>query len=322
MTFLSAWRLVFVLVPVALVVAYLLVARNRPKVAARFASTDLLASVAPRRSGWQRHLPWAALLASLIVGVLAFAQPALALYTPKERATVMLTLDTSRSMEADDVSPSRLAAAQDSARKFISELPEGLQVGLVTYDYSANLIRPPTDDRASLLAALDTIELGNGTNTGAGLDTALTAVENVPPDADGQPAPAAVILMSDGTPTVGTGLLSPEESVEEQSVRAAELGVPISTIAFGTDEGTVFAEGELIPVPSDPETLAAIAAATGGEAFTAESAAELGSVYDAIGSAVGYDREDVDVSAWMAGLALLLGALAATAALVWTQQLA
>lgn len=84
----------------------------------------------------------------------------------------------------------------------------------------------------------------------------------------------------------------------------------------------MFAEGELIPVPSDPETLAAIAAATGGEAFTAESAAELGSVYDAIGSAVGYDREDVDVSAWMAGLALLLGALAATAALVWTQQLA
>jgi Ca-activated chloride channel family protein len=215
-----------------------------------------------------------------------------------------------------------LAAAQDSARKFIAELPEGLQVGLVTYDYSANLIRPPTDDRVSLLAALDTIELGNGTNTGAGLETALTAVENVPPDADGRPAPSAVILMSDGTPTVGTGLLSPEASVEEQSVRAAEMGVPISTIAFGTDDGTVVAEGDVIPVPSDPETLAAIAAATGGEAFTAESAAELGSVYDAIGSAVGYDRETVDISAWAAGLALLFGALAAAAALVWTQQLA
>lgn len=322
MTFLSGWRLLFLIVPVALAVAYVLVARNRPKVAARFSSTDLLASVTPRRSGWQRHLPWVALLASLVVGVLAFAQPAVAMYTPKERATVMLTLDTSRSMEADDVSPSRLASAQASARKFITELPPGLQVGLVTYDYSANLVRPPTDDREALLASLDTIQLGNGTNTGAGLDTALTAVENVPPDADGRPAPAAVILMSDGTPTVGTGLLSPEQSVEEQSARAAELGVPISTIAFGTDEGTVVAEGDVIPVPSDPQTLAAIAEATGGEAFTAESAAELGSVYDAIGSAVGYDRETVDISAWVAGLALLLGALAAAAALIWTQQLA
>lgn len=322
MTFLSAWRLVFLLVPVALVVAYLVVARHRHKVAARFSSTDLLASVAPRHPGWQRHLPWVGLLTAIVVGVLAFAQPALALYTPKERATVLLTLDTSKSMEADDVSPSRLAAAQDSARQFIGELPPGLQVGLVTYDYSARLLRPPTTDREALLSSLDTIELGEGTNTGAGLETALTAIQNVPPDADGQKAPSAVILMSDGTPTVGTGLLSPEQSVDEQTARAAGMGVPISTIAFGTDSGTVTADGKQIPVPSDPQTLAAIAEATGGESFTAESAAELGSVYDALGSAVGYDRETVDVSAWAAGVALLFAALAAAAALIWTQQLA
>jgi len=322
MTFLSAWRLVFIVLPIALLVAYFVVARNRAKVAARFSSTDLLASIAPRRSGWQRHLPWAGLVASLIVGVLAFAQPALAIQTPKERATVIMVLDTSLSMEADDVAPSRLAAAQASARTFVDELPQGLQVGLVTFDYSASLQRPPTDDHAALLSAIDLISLGNGTNTGAGLETALDAVESVPVDEDGQKAPAAVILMSDGAPTVGSGVLSADESVDEQTQRAAQLGVPISTIAFGTDDGIVYSEGEMISVPSDPQTLAAIAEATGGEAFTAESAAELGSVYDAIGNAVGYDLETVDVSAWVAGLALLLGCLAATAALVWTQQLA
>lgn len=322
MTFLSGLRLLLLVVPVALAVAYVLVARNRPRVAARFSSTDLLASVAPRRSGWQRHAPWIALLSALVVGVLAFAQPALAMYTPKERATVMLTLDTSASMQADDVAPSRLAAAQDAARAFITELPPGLQVGLVTFDYSAVLAQPPTTDRAALLRSIDTLKLGEGTNTGAGLETALTAIENVKPDADGNQAPAAVVLMSDGRPTVGTGLLGPEESVAQATDRAQQLGVPISTIAFGTDEGTVSISGERIPVPSDPETLAAIAQATGGEAFTAESAAELGSVYDAIGSAVGYDEELVDVSAWAAGLALLFAALAAVFALIWTQQLA
>ncbi len=322
MTFLSGWRLLLLVVPVALAVAYLLMARNRPRVAARFSSADLLASVAPKSSGWQRHLPWVALLSALVVGVLAFAQPALALYTPKERATVILTLDTSASMQADDVAPTRLAAAQDAARTFISELPSGLQVGLVTYDYSAALTQPPTTDRSALLRSIDTLELGEGTNTGAGLETALTAIENTKPDADGNRAPAAVVLMSDGRPTVGTGLLDPEESVSEATTRAQELGVPISTIAFGTDDGTVTIDGEKIPVPSDPQTLASIAQATGGEAFTAESATELGSVYDAIGSAVGYDEELVDVSAWAAGLALLFAALSAGFALIWTQQLA
>lgn len=126
--------------------------------------------MAPKSSGWQRHLPWVALLSALVVGVLAFAQPALALYTPKERATVILTLDTSASMQADDVAPTRLAAAQDAARTFISELPSGLQVGLVTYDYSAALTQPPTTDRSALLRSIDTLELGEGTNTGAGRD--------------------------------------------------------------------------------------------------------------------------------------------------------
>ena len=133
MTFLASWRLVFILAPVALLVAYLLAQRSRRRAAVRFSSVDLLASVAPRRPGWQRHVPAAAFLLAVIIFVFAFAQPATLVRTPKQRATVVLTLDTSGSMVATDISPDRLAAAQQAARNFVQALPKGIQVGLVSF---------------------------------------------------------------------------------------------------------------------------------------------------------------------------------------------
>ncbi len=322
MTFLAGWRLLLLLVPVLLLVAFWAASRRNRATAVRFSSTDLLASVAPRRSGWQRVIPWLLLTGAMAIGVLGFAEPAAEVQVPKERATVMLTLDTSRSMNADDVSPSRLRAAQDAARTFVSGLPSGLQVGLVTFDGSARLQRAPSTDRAALMRAIDALQLGDGTDTGAGLEVSLDTIQAAPPDAEGKQPPAAVVLMSDGTPTIGTSDLSPQAAVRAQAQRASGMGVPITTIAFGTEDGAVVIEGETVPVPVDPESLAGIADQTGGQAFTAESAAELGSVYDAIGSAVGYDTETRDISAWFAGGAFVLAALAAAAALVWRQALA
>ncbi len=123
MTFLSAWRLVLLVLPVALLVGYLLVQRRRHTQVLRFTSVDLLDSVAPRRQGWQRHVPAAAMLLTLVVLTLAFAEPAVAMRTPKDTATIMLTLDTSASMTATDVAPSRLAAAEAQASKFVEDLP-------------------------------------------------------------------------------------------------------------------------------------------------------------------------------------------------------
>src|SRR6478736_6657665 len=148
MTFLSAWRLLLLAVPVALLVAYVLVQRRRHVQVLRFTSVDLLDSVAPRRQGWQRHLPAAAMLLTLVVLTLAFAQPAMALRTPKDRATIMLTLDTSASMTSTDVAPSRLDAAQAQATTFVQDLPPGIQVGLVSFDSAARLLVPPTTGRA------------------------------------------------------------------------------------------------------------------------------------------------------------------------------
>ena len=321
MTFLEPVRLVLLLVPVALVAAFWVAGRRRRATATRFAGTDLLASVAPRTSGWQRWVAWSLLTVAMAAGVLGFAEPAAEIQVPKERATIMLTLDTSKSMEAQDVAPSRLAAAQAAARSFVAGLPPGLQVGLVTYDGTARLEQAPSPDRAALNRAIDGIDLGAGTNTGEGLALALNAIENVPPDADGRRPPAAVVLMSDGTPTVGTADLTPEAAVAAQAERAKEAGIPITTIAFGTEDGVVVIDGERIPVPVDPEALAGVSEASGGQTFTAESASELGSVYDAIGSAVGYDTETRDISAWFAGAAFLLAALAGVAALRWSSAL-
>jgi Ca-activated chloride channel family protein len=321
MTFLSSWRLVFLVAPVLLALAYLVALRRRQKVAVRFTSLDLLASVAPRRPGWQRHVPAAAMLGALVVLTLAFAQPALAERTPKANATVMLTLDTSASMTSGDITPSRLEAAKVEARAFVNGLPKGLAVGLVSFDSTARVLSSPTDDRATVLAAIDALTVGGGTATGAGIDLALSTLGAQPLGSNGKPVPSAIVLMSDGSPTIGEGDLSPAESADNAAANARKAGVPIDTIAFGTADGTVTVQGRTVPVPFDPTTMARIAQEAGGKSFTAQSADELSSVYDQIGRDVGYDVHTKEITALVTGIALALAVMAAAAALFWTQRL-
>lgn len=212
MTFLSGWRLIFLVAPVLLAFAYVVMQRRRHSDVARFTNLALIDSVAPTRSGWQRHIPAVALLGSLVVMTLAFAQPALAIPVAKDRSTILLALDTSASMTATDVAPNRLQAAEEEARTFISGLPEGIQVGLVTFDSSARLIVPPTADRAAVTSALDSLGVGGGTATAAGIRTSLAAIAGIPKGDSGKPAQAAIVLMSDGTPTVSDGLESPVQA--------------------------------------------------------------------------------------------------------------
>jgi Ca-activated chloride channel family protein len=281
----------------------------------------MLASVAPRRPGWQRHIPAAVLLGALVLLVVAFAQPAQALRTPKQRATVILTLDTSGSMIANDVAPSRLAAAQDAARGFVNALPRGVQIGLVTFSDNASVAVAPTSDRSTVLAAIGGLQAAGGTATADAIDLGLKAIAALPPGAAGKPAPAAIVLMSDGSPTIGQGDLSPEQSVTNAATAAKQAGVRINTIAFGTQNGTVTIQGQAIPVPSDPAAMAQIASTTGGHTFTAQTAGQLKSVYNQIGRVVGYDVHRHEVTAWFTGIGLGLVLLAAICAIVWTQRI-
>lgn len=321
MSFLTPWRLVFLVLPLLLLVGYLVVQRRKHAQVLRFTSVALLDSVAPRRSGWQRHVPALVMLLALVTLTLAFAQPAWAMRTPKDRGTIMLTLDTSASMTATDVAPSRLAAAEAQAIRFVEKLPDGIQVGLVGFDASSRLLVPPTTDRAQLTAALQSLEVGGGTATAAGIKESLSAIAAVPKGDDGTVTPAAIVLMSDGAPTVPEGDLSPQEAADAAAAEAKAASVPINTIAFGTSGGVVTVQGQDVAVPYDPQSMNRIANESGGHFFEAESGDQLASIYDQIRRDVAYVTQTRELTAAFAGGALLLAVLAAGGALLWTQKL-
>jgi Ca-activated chloride channel family protein len=320
-SFAEPGRLVILVIPVALLIAYVVAQRARRKYALRFTSVDLLASVAPRRPGWQRHVSAVLMLAAVAALVFGFAKPTGTKKVARQRGTVMVTIDTSGSMAATDVAPKRLVAAQAAARRFVEGLPSGLKIGLISFDSNARLLVTPTSDRVPVLAAINALTVGGGTATGAAINTALQSIAALPAGANGQKAPAAIVLMSDGSPTIGINGEDPVQSVADQTAAAKTAHVPIDTIAFGTPNGTVTVQGEAVPVPADPQAMAAIASGSGGKSFTASTGSELNAVYDQIRKVVGYDTVPTDLTEWYVGLALILAVLTAGAALVWLQRI-
>ncbi len=321
MNFEEPWRLAILAAPLALLLAYVVAQRSRRKYALRFTSVDLLASVAPKRPGWQRHVSAVLMLAAVSALVFGFAKPTATKKVARQRGTVLLAIDTSGSMAATDVTPSRLVAAQTAARRFITGLPAGLKVGLLQFDTTARVLVAPTSDHTPVIAAVDALSIGGGTATGSAIDSALAAATSLPAGADGKKAPAAVVLMSDGSPTIGQAGQTPEETVAAATAAAKKAGVPIDTIAFGTSGGTVTIQGESVPVPADPQAMAKIASGSGGKSFTATTGNQLNAVYDQIRRTVGFDTVRTDVTEWFIGLALLLAVLTAGAALVWMQRI-
>lgn len=327
MSFEEPWRLAILVVPAALLVAYIVAQRTRRKYALRFTSVDLLASVAPKRPGWQRHVSAVLMLAAVAALAFGFAKPTGTKKVARQRGTIILAIDTSGSMAATDVTPTRLVAAQVAARNFIAGLPKGLKIGLMSFDSSARVLVVPTTDHAPVLAAVDALQTGDGTATGVAIQTALDSVATLQPGADGQKAPAAIVLMSDGSPTVGRdGQASDAQQSVTDAVAAAKTAkVPVDTIAFGTDSGSVTIHtslgDETVPVPADPEAMAAIASGTGGKSFTATTGKELNAVYDQIKKVVGFDKVPTDLTEWFVGLALILAILTSGAALWWMQRI-
>jgi len=321
MSFDTPGALALVILPVLLALAYVVVQRRRRKYAVRFTSVDLLASVAPRRPGWQRHVPAALLLAAVTLLVVSIAHPTTSRRVARNRAAIILTLDTSASMSSDDVAPSRLQAAEEQAANFVKGLPDGLQVGLVSFDRTARVLVSPTTDRSTVLAAVGNLRVGPGTATADAIDVSLEAIKSIPATADGTPVPAVVVLMSDGTPTVGRDDLSPAQAVTQASEAARTANVPVNTIAFGTAQGTVRVNGQSVSVPVDPAAMAKIADDTGGRTFTAENAGELKSVYSELQKAIGFDVRKTDISAWFTVVGLVLAVGAAIAAMLWTERI-
>lgn len=316
MSFLEPLRLWLLLGAIGLAVIYGALQVRRRQYAVKFTNMDLLASVAPKRPGWRRHIPAAVYLIALSALVVGFARPTRNEQVPRERATIIMAIDTSLSMEATDVAPTRLAAAQAAATQFLDILPEKINVGLVTFDGNASLAVPPTTDRSAVAAAIANMKLGEGTAIGEAIYSSLDAIDLVPPDAEGTAPPARIVLMSDGTTTMG-------RDNNGAVAAAAEAKVPVSTIAFGTDNGYITLESEPypIPVPVDKASLELIAESTQGRFYAAASERQLGEVYQNIGSSVGYVTEEHEISTWFIGGALVLLIGAGGLSLLWFSRL-
>lgn len=300
---------------------YWLLQRRPPKYAVRYTNLAVLAGVAGSRRAWRRHVPAALLLAALASLCVAFARPTVNVKAPDERASVVLVVDTSGSMRATDVKPTRLAAAKRAMQSFLERAPSSLRVGIVSFSDEAQVIVPPTIDRKQLTQGIDVLGPGFGTALGDGIARAVelaraatgktgdggAATATPLKDAKGRSL-ASILLLSDGAQT--RGILSPGQGAQ----RAQQAGIPVYTIALGTDGGTILAgppgQEQVIPVPPDRETLGAIAEYTGAESFDAESASTLEKVYAGLGSRVGREDRPREVTAAFvaAGALLLAGA--------------
>jgi Ca-activated chloride channel family protein len=304
------------LVPIALL-GYLALERRSSRYGVRFTNLDVLASVVEERRPWGRHLAAALLLAAVAALLIALARPTVTVAAPQERATVVLLVDVSGSMRAEDVAPTRLEAARAAMHSFLDKVPKEIRVAVVAFSDGPEVVVPPTADRNLARAGIDLLAPGFGTALGDGLARAAElaagvgeegAVGKAPVDADGKSL-AAVLLLSDGKQTRGE--LTPDEG----ATRAKQARVPVYAIALGTDTGTIevfrFGQTQTVSVPPDRETLRQVAAETGGEYFDAPDAERLTAVYQRLGSRVGRAKEEREVSVAFvaAGALLALGAI-------------
>ncbi|MFP5346230.1 MAG: VWA domain-containing protein [Actinomycetes bacterium] len=311
-TLLAPARLWLLLLLPVLALLYWLVQRRRHRYSVRFTNLALLRQVAPRRPAWRRHAAAAGLLATVALMVLTFARPADEVRVPRERATVIVTIDVSLSMMAEDVEPSRLVAAQQAARSFVQDLPPRLNVGLVSFAGTASVLVPPTTEREPVLRAIDDLKLAEYTAIGEGIFTSLSALDLVPadPSSPGEHVPGAIVLLSDGETTVG-------RSNSEAAAAARQAGVPVSTIAFGTPDGVLQLDGLSQPVPVGDGDLRRNADDTGGRFYRAETAGQLQDVYADIGSSLGYVTQPQEVTGRWAGYTLLALLVTVAGSLAW-----
>jgi Ca-activated chloride channel homolog len=291
-----------------LVLGYRYLQRRPNRYAVRYTNLEVLAAVVDSTRSWRRYAGLALFLLALAALLVGFARPSVNRLADREEATIVLVIDVSGSMQAKDVEPTRLAAAQKVVRDFMKRLPERFQVGVVAFSETAEVAAPATADRQLAIDAIDYLYPQRGTAIGDGLARGVEVARAAEAGNAGQRRPAAILLLSDGSQT--EGVLLPQEG----AARAKSFKIPVYTIALGTPEGVVefnrFGGTRIIPVPPDKPTLRQIAATTGGRFYEAESVGDLRSAYDKMGSLVSKVKRKQEVTfAFLAGgLVLLLAA--------------
>ena len=316
MTFQSPWLLLGLLLLPLLVLAYRRLERRPSKYAVRYTNVDVLASVVGSTRSWRRHAGLALFLLALATLLVGFARPSMMRLADREEATIVLVIDVSGSMQAEDVEPTRLEAAQRVVRGFMKDLPKRFKVGVVAFSETAEVAAPATDDRQLAIDAIDYLYPQRGTAIGDAIARGVEVARAADAGDRGVARPAAILLLSDGSQT--EGILLPQEG----AARAKSFKIPVYTIALGTPEGIVefnrFGGTRIIPVPPDPATLRQIATSTGGHFYEAENVDDLREAYDKMGSLVSkVERKQEVTFAFLAGGLVLLLAAAAVAVITF-----
>jgi len=332
MSFLSP-EFLWLLIAVPLIAGfYLLLLKKRKQAALRYANLEIVKAAIGRGLWWRRHVPPAILLAALGAMLFATARPTAVITLPTHHETVILAMDVSGSMRANDVEPSRIEAAQAAARAFIAQQPRSTRIGVVAFAGSAALVQPPTSNRHDLRAAIDQLQLQHATAVGSGILVSLKAIfpqeefelpppgqrraakqsfptaKAVPP---GSYAEAAIILLTDGQTTAGP------DPVDAARL-AAERGVRVFTVGVGTDNGQILnGEGWSMRVRLDEEPLKAIADLTRAEYFYAGTALDLKTVYENLRSKLVMEKKETEITALFSAIAAAAVLLSATLSLLW-----
>jgi Ca-activated chloride channel homolog len=347
MTFLWPDMLWLLLSVPALVGGYILLLRRKKRAALRYASLSIMKEAMGAGQKFRRHIPPLLFLTALAVMIAAVARPAAVITLPSQHETVILAMDTSGSMRATDVEPSRIAAAQAAARAFVADLPRHTRIGVVAFAGTASVVQAPTQNREEILAAIDRFQLQRATAIGSGILVSLKTIfpdaefdlrswnpradslrdsgrGNLPnqagdskkqqvstPAAPGSYTSAAIILLTDGQSNVGPNPI-------EAARMAADRGVRIFTVGVGTAEGWILNfEGWSMRVRLDEEALKTIADVTRGEYFYASTATDLKKIYQALTARLVLETKETEITALFSAVAALLALLAALLSVLW-----
>jgi Ca-activated chloride channel family protein len=320
-----------ILVPV-LIGMYILAQRRRQRYALRYASLSLVREALGRGPGWRRHVPPALFIASLAVMLFALARPASVVTLPSQEGTVILTMDVSGSMRADDLKPNRIEAAKTAARAFVDKQPQGVKIGVVSFSDNAFVVQAPTDDKEAVLRAINRLTPQRGTAIGSGMLTSLDAIFE---EANGEGA--AYNSSTDPTPTptpLPRGQYErhrrpivrwesnrgprPMEVVEKLAAR----GVRVYTVGVGSVEGTVLrTQGRSIRTRLDEETLKRVAEATEGTYYNASTEQDLQAIYENLSTHLVFRKQQTEVTAFFTGVAVALSLIAGFFSLLWFNRL-
>ncbi len=335
------WLLLFVPVLIGM---YMLALRRKKKAAVRYASLSMVKDALGVGAGFRRHVPPVLFLMALTVMLAAVARPAAVVTLPSQRSTVILAMDVSGSMRAEDVEPTRIAASQAAAKAFIEDQPRDTRIGIVAFAATALLVQAPTNNREELYQAIDRFTTQRGTAIGSGLLVSLQTIfpgENFdvqqpdqgrrntrpgrgasldgsnPAQAEAKVVPpgsfqsAVVILLTDGQATTGPDPL-------ETARIAANHGVRVYTVGVGSTEGTILGyEGRSMRVQLDEDTLQTIADLTRGQYFRAGNAKDLKKIYDAMNAQLIMEKQKTEITAGFSAVAAALALISVALSMLW-----